>query len=58
LYIYGKYGDSPCVRDIGRPCYIIKKAKTIIEIIKNPSLIKRENRIKKLERYLGKPFKG
>ncbi|MBU4312580.1 MAG: hypothetical protein KJ706_07675 [Candidatus Omnitrophica bacterium] len=57
LYIYGKYGDPPCVSDIGRPCYIIKKAQTIIEIIKDPSLIKRENRIKKLERYMGKPFK-
>lgn len=57
LYTYGKYGDSPYVRDVGRPCYVIKKAKTIIEIIKDPSLIKKENRIKKLERYIGKPFK-
>jgi hypothetical protein len=56
LYIYGRYGDSPYVRDIGRPCCIIKKAKTIIEIIKDPSLIKKENRMKKLERYIGKPF--
>ena len=58
LYIYGKYGDSPRVRDIGRPCLIVRKAKTIIEIIKDPSLIKKENRIRKLERYLGKPFKN
>ena len=57
LYIYGKYGDFPYVRDIGRPRYIIKKVKTIIEIIKNPSLIKKENRMKKLEKYMGKPFK-
>ncbi len=57
LYIYGKYGDPPYVSDIGRPCCIIKKAQTIIEIIKDPSLIKRKNRIKKLERYMGKSFK-
>jgi hypothetical protein len=58
LYIYGKYGDSPYTKDIGRPCLIIRKTKTIIEIIKDPSLIEKENRIKKLERYLGKPFKN
>jgi hypothetical protein len=58
LYIYGRYGDSPYVRDIGRSCYIVKKAKTIIEIIRDPSLIKRENRIKRLERYIGKPSKS
>lgn len=58
LYIYGRYGDSPCVRDIGRPPRVIKKVKTIIEIIKDLSLIKKENRIKKLERYIGKPFKN
>lgn len=57
LYIYGKYGDPPYVRDIGRLCCLVRKAKTMIEIIKDPSLIKRENRIKKRERYLGKPFK-
>jgi len=57
LYIYGKYGDSPYIRDTGRPCCLVRKAKTIIEIMKDLSLIKRENRIKKLERYIGKPFK-
>lgn len=56
LYIYGKYGYPAYVSDIGRPCCIIKKAQTIIDIIKDPSLIKRKNRIKRLERYLGKPL--
>jgi len=56
LYIYGRYGDSPYIRDIGRPSYLVRKAKKIIEIIKEPSLIKKENRMKKLERYIGKPF--
>jgi hypothetical protein len=57
LYNYGGYGDLPCVRDIGRPNYVVRKIRTIIDIIKNPALIKKENRMEMLERYLGKPFK-
>jgi len=56
-YIYGKYGDPPYTKDIGRPCYLVKKARAIIEIIRVPSLIERENRIKKHHAYIGRPFK-
>jgi len=58
LYIYGKYGDPPYVKDIGRHCFLVKKIKTISEILRNPSLIKKQDRMKKMERYLGGQFES
>jgi hypothetical protein len=53
LYILGKYGDDPHVKDIGRPPLLLKKLKTIVDILRNPYLIRRSNRIKKDMEYRG-----
>ncbi|MEO0095247.1 MAG: hypothetical protein ABIL46_04580 [candidate division WOR-3 bacterium] len=56
LYVFGKYGDSAYIKDIGRPSYLMRKMKTVFEILHNPSLIHKSARIKRVIEYKGRSY--
>jgi hypothetical protein len=58
LFIYGNIGEGHIVQDIGRPNILIKKIKTLCNILRDPSLIKKENRIKREVAYRGKKYEN
>jgi hypothetical protein len=56
LFTYGVYGDSAYVKDIGRPSIVVRKIRTMRNILRDPSLISRAKRIRYAEKYKGQVY--